>query len=64
MLVLTRKLNEEILIDGGEIVIRVVDIRGGRVRLGIEAPQHVRIERREPEHQDSEARRHTELALS
>jgi carbon storage regulator len=49
MLVLTRKLNETILIDGGEITIRVVDIRGGRVRLGIEAPQHVRIERQELE---------------
>lgn len=64
MLVLTRKLNEEILIDGGEITIRVIDIRGGRVRLGIEAPQHVRIERQEPERQNPEDCRHPELALS
>ena len=64
MLVLTSKLNEQILIDGGEITIRVVDVRGGRVRLGIEAPQHVRIERHEPERQSSETCRQPELALS
>ena len=57
MLVLTRKLNESILIGDREIVIRVVDVRGGRVRLGIEAPQDVRIERLENADHHPEARR-------
>ena len=37
MLVLSRKLNERIVI-GGSIVLTVVKIQGGNVRLGIEAP--------------------------
>jgi carbon storage regulator len=46
MLVLSRCLGEEIVIDGG-IRITVVDIKGGRVRLGITAPASVCIIRRE-----------------
>lgn len=46
MLVLSRKKNESIIIDD-QIVIMVVDIRGDRVRLGIEAPKHVTVHRRE-----------------
>jgi carbon storage regulator len=46
MLVLSRKRNETIIIDG-DIRIMVVDIRGNQVRLGIEAPDSVRIVRRE-----------------
>lgn len=46
MLVLTRKLNESIYIDGG-ITVTVSEVRGGRVRLAIDAPRHVRIERAE-----------------
>ncbi len=38
MLVLSRKVNEKIVIDGG-IVVTVVKIEGGQVRLGIERPQ-------------------------
>ena len=34
MLVLSRHRNESIVINGGEIVITVVDIRGDKVRLG------------------------------
>ena len=41
MLVLSRKLNEKIVIDGG-IVVTVVKIDRNQVRLGIEAPGHVR----------------------
>ena len=47
MLVLTRKLNENILIGDQEITIKILDIRGGRVRLGIEAPHDVVIRREE-----------------
>lgn len=45
MLVLTRKLNEEIIIGHLGITVKVVDVKGGRVRLGVEAPAHIRIER-------------------
>ena len=46
MLVLTRKVGEEIVIDGG-IRVAVVLVRGNRVRIGIKAPTNVRIQRRE-----------------
>lgn len=46
MLVLSRKLYEAIVIDGG-IRVSVVGIRGNQVRLGIEAPGHVGIYREE-----------------
>jgi carbon storage regulator CsrA len=46
MLVLSRKLDEKIVI-GDNIVIKVVKIRGGVVRLGIEAPTQVTIMRSE-----------------
>ena len=46
MLVLSRKLNETIVIDGN-IRITVVGIRGNQVRLGIEAPDRVGIYREE-----------------
>lgn len=44
MLVLSRKKNEAIII-GDDITIVVVEIRGGKVRLGIEAPQQVSVHR-------------------
>jgi carbon storage regulator len=46
MLVLSRKLNERIVIDGG-IVVTVVKIDHNQVRLGIEAPEHVAVFREE-----------------
>jgi carbon storage regulator CsrA len=46
MLVLSRKLNEEICI-GDDIVIRIVEVRRSRVRIGIFAPPDVRIRREE-----------------
>ena len=46
MLVLSRKVNEKIVIDGG-IVVTVVKIEGGQVRLGIEAPGHIKVFRQE-----------------
>ena len=46
MLVLSRKRDESIVIDGG-IVITIVDIRGDKVRLGIEAPTTVPVHRKE-----------------
>ena len=46
MLVLTRKLGESIAIDD-HIRIRVVQIKGKQVRLGIEAPKETKIHREE-----------------
>lgn len=46
MLVLSRHVGEEIVINGN-ISVRVVDIRGGKVRIGIEAPKEVPVHRRE-----------------
>lgn len=46
MLVLSRKKNEKIVIDEN-IVITIVEIRGDKVRLGIEAPRDVPIHRSE-----------------
>ncbi len=46
MLVLTRHINEKIII-GDNIEITVVDIQGDQVSLGIEAPREVPIHRKE-----------------
>lgn len=46
MLVLSRKRNEQIVI-GSDIIVTVVSIRGGTVRIGIEAPPHVTVHRQE-----------------
>jgi carbon storage regulator len=47
MLVLTRKLGEAIVIPDLEVTIRVVEIRGDKVRLGIEAPTELAVHRQE-----------------
>lgn len=49
MLVLTRKAGEEIII-GNNIRITVTAIGEGRVKLGISAPQHIRVDRSEVAH--------------
>ena len=46
MLVLSRKLNDEIVV-GEDVVIRIVKIKGNTVRIGISAPQEVSIMRGE-----------------
>ena len=46
MLVLSRKLGEKVVIDG-DIVVSVVEVKGNRVRLAFEAPDHVTILRSE-----------------
>jgi carbon storage regulator len=46
MLVLSRQRDESIII-GDNIVITIVDIRGDKVRLGIEAPKEVPVHRQE-----------------
>ena len=46
MLVLSRHRDESIII-GDDVVITIVDIRGDKVRLGINAPQDIPVHRRE-----------------
>jgi carbon storage regulator len=46
MLVLSRKKNESIVIND-DITIVVVEIRGDKVRLGVEAPKEIPVHRRE-----------------
>lgn len=46
MLVLSRKKNESIVIDDN-IIVTVVEIRGDKVRLGIQAPKEVPVHRSE-----------------
>ena len=46
MLVLTRKQQESIVIDG-QITIKVLYLRGNRIRLGIDAPNSVAVRRGE-----------------
>lgn len=45
MLVLSRKVDEAIRI--GDVVVMVVDVRGNKVRLGIEAPREIDVHREE-----------------
>ena len=54
MLVLTRKIGERIRI-GDTITVRVLEVRGSQVRLGVEAPAEVRIFREEIYHPEREA---------
>ena len=46
MLVLARHRDEAIMI-GDEVEITIVDIRGDKVRVGINAPSHIPVHRRE-----------------
>lgn len=46
MLILSRKKNESIVINDN-IVVMVVEVRGDKVRLGIQAPKEVAVHRRE-----------------
>jgi len=47
MLVLSRRNGEDVLIPQHDIVITVIEARGGKARLGITAPANVTILRRE-----------------
>lgn len=46
MLVLSRKKQESLII-GGEIEIKIVAVEGDTVKLGIEAPRHIEVLRKE-----------------
>lgn len=57
MLVLTRRIGEVIVIDGG-IRVTVVGVQGGRVRLGVIAPPAVRVDRDEVDARRAPESRH------
>jgi len=46
MLILSRKINEKIMI-GDDISISIIEIRGDQVRIGVDAPKTVKVFRRE-----------------
>ena len=46
MLVLSRQRDQSIII-GDDVVVTIVDIRGDKVRLGIDAPSEIPVHRRE-----------------
>ncbi len=46
MLVVSRKRNERLMI-GAQIVVTVVEVRGDKVRLGVDAPKEVPVHREE-----------------
>jgi carbon storage regulator len=54
MLVLSRKVGERIHI-GNDVIVTVLSVRGGRVRLGIEAPDGIQIKRQELLFEDPKA---------
>ena len=47
MLVLTRGLKQQIVIGDRCVTVTVLEVKGGRVRLGIEAPEDVKVRRME-----------------
>jgi carbon storage regulator len=46
MLILTRKIGQSIIIDG-DIKVKLLDVKGDSIRIGIEAPKEVEIYREE-----------------
>ena len=46
MLILTRKPNESVIIDN-KVTLKIIEVRGNQVRIGIEAPAHISIHREE-----------------
>lgn len=46
MLVLARKPGESVVV-GNDVVITVLEIRGGQVRIGVDAPRSVQVHREE-----------------
>ena len=65
MLVLTRRPGESIIV-GKDIVITVLEIKGGQVRIGIDAPREIQVHREEVYEQvrqeNLEAVRHADAA--
>lgn len=59
MLVLSRKVGEQICIPQFDIVLTIVEINGRRVRLGITAPEKIAVVRKELIHRSPQHSDHT-----
>jgi len=46
VLILTRRIGETVMI-GDEVVVTVLRVKGNQVRLGVEAPKHISVQREE-----------------
>ena len=46
MLILSRKVNEKVVI-GDDITVSIIEVRGDQVRIGIDAPKNVKVFRQE-----------------
>jgi len=46
VLVLSRKVGESIVI-GDDVIVTILEIRGDLIRVGIDAPRHIKVHRRE-----------------
>ena len=53
MLILTRRINESLLI-GDEITVTILGVKGNQVRIGVDAPRDVSVHREELVHKDDE----------
>ena len=47
MLILTRRVGETLVIGDGEIKVTVLGVKGNQVRLGVDAPKEVAVNRQE-----------------
>lgn len=61
MLVLSRKPGESIVIDG-RVVVTIVEVRAGKVRIGVEAPEEVSVDRFEVHEAKKEEAKRTDEA--
>ena len=46
MLILSRKINEKVVI-GDDITVSIIEVRGDQVRIGIDAPKKIKVFRQE-----------------
>ena len=53
MLILTRRINESLVI-GDDITVTILDVKGNRVRIGVDAPRDVSVHREELAHKGNE----------
>ena len=63
MLILSRKINEKIKI-GSDITLTIIEVRGDQVKIGVEAPKHVKVFREEVFQAIQEDRKSTRLNSS
>ena len=53
MLILTRRINESLVI-GDDVTVTILGVKGNQVRIGVDAPRNVSVHREELAHKDDE----------